>query len=281
MISSIFSFFVFVFGLIIGSFLNCAIYRLEVGEGPFGRSYCPKCKRVLCWHDLIPVLSFIILKGKCRYCQKPISLQYPLVEFATGILFILIFWHLNFAANLGEPRLRGGFDLAFEFWILDLIYYLLISCFLIIIFVYDFKHYIIPDKALYPAIIITFIYKLVGIWNLGLGWNLEFGHWDFIFAAFLTSLFFLAIVLISRGAWMGMGDVKFAVFMGLFLGFPKTLAALFIAFFIGAIIGVGLILAKKKGLKSEIPFGPFLVFGTLAALFWGDSLLNWYLSLFL
>ncbi len=251
-----FWFIIFTFGLIVGSFLNCVIYRLEVGKKPTGRSYCPKCRHTLCWQDLIPVLSFIALRGKCRYCHKKISIQYPLVEIATGLLFVLIF-------NFSFPNL------------LLTTYYLLLTCFLIIIFVYDLKHYIIPDKIIFPAIIITFIYKLFGVWCL------VFGHWGFIPAAFLASGFFLAIVLVSRGRWMGMGDVKLAFFMGLFLGFPHILTALFLAFFIGAIIGTGLIALRKKSLKSEVPFGPFLIIGTFIALFWGNSLINWYLGLFI
>ena len=151
---------------------------------------------------------------------------------------------------------------------------------MVVIFVYDLKHYIIPDKVIYPAIIITFLYKLFGIW-LGFGWDLGFEHWDFMLAAFLASLFFLAIVLVSRGRWMGIGDIKLAFLMGLFLSFPNILVALFFSFFIGAIIGLGLITAKKKTLKSEVPFGPFLVTGTFLAMFLGEQIINWYLNLFL
>ncbi len=249
-------YFIFIFGLIIGSFLNCVIYRLEIGKKPFGRSFCPRCKHKLSWQDLIPVLSFVILKGKCRYCHKKISIQYPLVELATGFLFLFTVYGLRFT-------------------VLEAVFYLIINCFLIIVFVYDLKHYIIPDKVIFPAIIITFFYQLFRVLDLG------FGHWDFIFSAFLASGFFLAIVLISKGRWMGMGDVKLAFFMGLFLGFPQIFVALFLSFFIGAIIGIGLIALNKKGLKSEIPFGPFLVVGTFIALFYGEQIINWYLSLFL
>jgi len=242
---------IFIFGLVVGSFLNCVIYRLAL---PRGRSYCPYCKHILSWQDLIPVLSFLILKGKCRYCQKKISFQYPLVEIVTGLLFVLIFWHLGF-----------GFDLAFGIWIL-------ISCFLIIIFVYDLKHFIIPDKIIYPAIAVVFIYNVLQ----GPALLMRSG-----LAAILAAGFFLSIVLVSRGRWMGLGDVKLAFLMGLFLGFPNILIALFFAFLIGAIIGVGLILAKRKTLRSEVPFGPFLVTGTFVALFWGERIVQWYLDLFL
>ena len=241
--------FVFFFGLIVGSFLNCVIYRLEEGKSFLkGRSFCPDCKHTLSWQDLIPLLSFLILKGKCRYCKKPISWQYPLVELATGILFILI---LNFSTRPGGVIL------------------FVVSCFLIVIFVYDLKHYIIPDKIIYPAIAIALIF------------NFQFSIFNYsIFSAFGAAAFFLAIVLVSRGKWMGVGDIKLAFLMGLILGFPNILAALFLAFLIGAIIGVGLIVSQKKTLKSEVPFGPFLVTGTFIALFWGENIINWYLNFF-
>ncbi|OIO46920.1 MAG: hypothetical protein AUJ31_00745 [Parcubacteria group bacterium CG1_02_39_15] len=262
------------FGLVMGSFLNCIIYRLQTGEGFLkGRSFCPHCRHELSWQDLIPIFSFLILKGRCRYCQKPISWQYPLVELATGIIFLLIVWNLEFGICL-------------EFGIWNLLFYLLISCFLIIIFVYDLKHYIIPDAVIYPAIAIAFLYQLFRMlnfvnWNLFGIWNVESGILRPISSAFLASLFFLAIVFLSQGKWMGLGDVKLAFLMGLFLGFPNILVALFLAFFIGAIIGIGLIISGKRTLKSEVPFGPFLITGTFIALFWGNQITNWYLSLFI
>jgi leader peptidase (prepilin peptidase)/N-methyltransferase len=233
---------IFIFGLIIGSFLNSVIYRLEVEQSPLrGKSYCPKCKHILKWQDLIPVLSFIILKGRCRYCQKSISFQYPLVELATGILFVLIF---------------NQFPI-----LLFSIFYFLISSFLIVIFIYDLKHYLIPDKIIYPAIIIA------GIFNFQL---------FSILSALGAALFFGILVLITRGRGMGIGDIKLAFLMGLILGFPNILVALFLAFFLGSIIGIGLILFKKKSLKSKIPFAPFLIIGTFFALFWGENIINWY-----
>ncbi len=237
-----------------GSFLNCIIYRLQTGEGFLkGRSFCPYCKHELSWPDLIPVFSFLLLKGKCRYCQKPISIQYPLVELATALIFLLIF----------------VFNIQYS------IFYILISCFLIIIFVYDLKHYIIPDKIVYPAIILTLIFNFqFTIFN-------QFSIFQFsILSAVGAAAFFGALVLVSRGEWMGVGDIKLAFLMGLVLGWPNILVALFLAFFIGAIIGLGLIILGKKTLKSEVPFGPFLVAGTFIALFWGEKIINWYIDLF-
>jgi len=252
-----FYFFIFLFGLIIGSFLNCVIYRLEIGEGFLkSRSYCPYCKHILTWQDLIPILSFFILRGRCRYCQKPISWQYPLVEIGTGFLFLLIFNQFSI----------------FNF--LNLIYYWIIISFFIIIFVYDLKHCLIPDKFIYPAIGISLIFNFKFlILN-------QFSIFKFsILSALGAAIFFLLIILFSHGRWLGVGDVKLAFLMGLILGFPNILVALFFAFFLGAIIGLGLILLKKKTLRSEIPFGPFLTTGTLIALFWGQAISDWYLGL--
>ena len=260
---------IFLFGLTLGSFLNCLIYRFEVGENFLrGRSYCPHCKHILSWKDLIPVFSFIILKGKCRYCKKPISWQYPLVELTTAILFLLIFNYLS-KARVGDEG--GAFsDLHFSFFIF------IIACFLIIIFVYDLKHYIIPDKIIYPAIGTAFIYNILNSYFVI---HNSYSIVNSLEAAFIVSAFFLAVILISRGKWLGLGDVKLAFFMGLFLGFPNILFALFLAFSIGAIIGIGLIISGKKTLKSEVPFGPFLVTGTFLAMFWGERIINWYLTL--
>lgn len=274
MIGIFFYFIVVLFGLVVGSFLNCVIYRLEISESLEGRprrkafsflrgrSYCPYCKHILSWQDLIPLLSFLILKGKCRYCKKPISLQYPLVELATGILFVLL---LNY-----ELRIMNYEILNPEF-ILNSLFLILTSCFLIIIFVYDLKHFIILDKVIYSAIVVVFLYNLI--------LNSQFIIHNSIFAAFGAAIFFLIIILISKGRWMGLGDVKLAFFMGLLLGYPNILVALFLTFLIGAIIGIGLILAKKKTLKSKVSFGPFLVTGTFIALFWGEKIIQWYFNL--
>lgn len=252
---------IFIFGLAVGSFLNCLIYRLQTEESfLIKRSYCPNCKKALSWQDLIPLLSFIILRGKCRYCQKPISWQYPLVELMTGALFVFIAFQW----------LSGGITL------LNFIYLLFIISALIVIFVSDLRYYIIPDKVIYSATILAIIYCIYQF-------AIEDQRLIIInfLAAILASLFFLSIILISRGRWMGWGDVKLAFFMGLLLGFPNILVALFLAFFFGAIIGIGLILAGRKTLKSEIPFGPFLVVGTFIALFWSKELIQLYSHLFL
>jgi len=251
--------FVFGLGLAIGSFLNCFVYRLEQKEKITGRSFCPGCKHKLSWHDLIPVLSFFVLRRKCRHCKERISWQYPLVELATGIIFLLIF------SVQGTPAWLWNFiNLTFLFYIAGS---------LVAIFVYDLKHFLIPDKILLPAIGVTFFYRF-------LERDYLYGLLDYLFAILPGAGFFLLIFLISKGKWIGFGDVKLAVLMGLILGVQKTLLALFLAFFSGAIIGLILIIIKNRGLKSEIPFGPFLILGTLVALLWGSEMIEWYLQLY-
>ena len=254
----------FIFGLIIGSFLNAVVYRLESGDSVLrGRSYCPHCKHTLGWQDLIPVVSFFLLRGQCRYCKEKISWQYPVVEIATASLFLLSF---KFQVS--------NFNQISSIEILNLFYLWAIAALLVVLFVYDLKHYILPDKIVFPAIGIVLAYRVFEVWGLGFAWDL-----GFVVSGFAAALFFFAIFALSRGRAMGFGDVKLAAFMGLFLGWPNILVALFVAFFVGAIIGIGLMLLKKKGLKSEVPFGPFLIGGTFAALFFGDALVDWYLAL--
>ncbi len=276
MLNLFFSFLIFIFGLVVGSFLNCVIYRLEKGENFLsGRSYCPHCKHTLDWKDLIPILSFLILRGKCRYCHQKISYQYPLVELVTAFLFVVAAQN-QLTVNSEQLTLFNFFNFC---------YLLTIICFLIIIFVYDLKYYIIPDKVIYPAIALTFIYQLFGNWKLLCVNSGQIGNLQPLLnplaSGFLASLFFLLIVLVSRGRWMGVGDIKLAFLMGLVLGWPNILVALFLAFFIGAAIGIELIMSGRKTLKSEVPFGPFLVTGTFLALFFSERIIDFYLSLFL
>jgi len=287
---SFFYIIIFLFGLTVGSFLNCVIYRLEKNESFLrGRSYCPNCKHKLSWRDLIPLLSFIELRGKCRYCQEKISWQYPIVETATALLFLIIFNSQFLISKQFSWTPSGGLPAGLLFNFLNLFYYWIIVSFLIVIFVYDLKHYIIPDEIIFPVIAMPILYRFFEVlkfinWYLFRNWKLEIGNFqpllNSLLSAISASAFFLVIFLVSRGRWLGFGDVKLAFFMGLFLGFPNILVALFSAFFSGAIIGIGLILTKKKTLKSEVPFGPFLVAGTFIALFFGNQIINWYLNIF-
>jgi prepilin signal peptidase PulO-like enzyme (type II secretory pathway) len=261
---------IFIFGTIVGSFLNCIIFRMEKDESFIsGRSKCMHCGQELGWKDLFPIFSFLFLAGKCRYCQKKISIQYPLVEIFTGVLFILIPLILEFNWFQGLSF--------FEF--LTIIYYWTIASFFIIIFVYDFRHYLVPDSVVYSGIGLSFLYNLFKIWNAGFGYSDALPN--IIFAILAGAGIFLLIFLISRGKWIGFGDVKLGLFMGLFLGWLNIIIALFLGVFFGAIIGLALIFLGKKKISSEIPFGPFLITGTFIAFFWGSQIISWYFNLIL
>ncbi len=262
---------IFLIGLCVGSFLNAVIYRLKTGEGVVkDRSCCPRCGHSLGFLDLIPVLSFILLKARCRYCGEKISYQYPLVELATGGLFLLIFNHQ--VSIPYEPSIFS-FQGAVE-----LLFLVIISSLLIIIFVYDLKHYIIPDRVVYPGLALTIVYRIFK----GARCGVEVSSCGF-FNPFLAGIgaggVFLAIYLLSRGRWLGFGDVKLVFLMGLALGFPKIVIAVFLASFIGSIIGSGLVFWSRKGWKSEIPFGPFLAAGFFIALLYGDFIVKAYFDI--
>ena len=247
--------------------MNVVIFRLKTGgEIINSRSQCPHCKEKLSWYELIPLVSFIIQLGKCRKCGKSISWQYPLVEFFTGLLFLAGFVYFN------PDGLIAG--LQFPYIIYNLFLWITF-CFLIIVFVYDLKHYLVEDKVIYPAIIIALVFNIYLWINSGSLSVLT----SAIAAALIVGGFFLTIILVSRGKWMGAGDVKIGIFMGLVLGLPQTLIALFLAFLLGTVVSIILLILKKKTLKSEIPFGPFLVLATIIALFFSSVLLNWYLGL--
>ena len=258
------SLFVFIFGLCIGSFLNCVVYRLEKKEKITGRSFCPQCKTKLSWSDLFPVFSFLFLLGRCRYCRKKISIQYPIVEIATGLVFLLIF-------SAGVPTGSGP---ALGWNLLNLAFLFYIASVLIVIFVYDLRYYLIPDRILFPAIAIGATYRIFeNLYSLG-------GLISFVYAVLIGAGFFLFIFLISKGRWMGFGDVKLAVLMGLILGLPSVFPALFLAFFFGAIIGIITMIFGNKSLKSEMPFAPFLITGTFIAVLYGGHIIQWYLTFF-
>ncbi len=242
----------FVLGSCVGSFLNVVVYRLNHGLSPLkGRSFCPKCKKKILWRDNLPLFSFLLLKGRCRSCHSPISWQYPLVELATGSLTLLMvyFSFLYLGAS----------------W-LGVIYYLLITYALIALFVSDFLYQTIPDEIVYSAT------------ALALLWSVFAHQWPSLLAGVGAAGFFLLLAVVTRGKGMGMGDVKLAGLMGLFLGFPEIVVALALAFLTGAFAGVILILIGKKRFGEHIPFGPFLVNATWISLFWGLAIWQFYVE---
>lgn len=248
--------FVFGFGLVFGSFIGAYTYRwprnISINKG---RSFCPKCKKKINWYDNIPLLSYLLLGGKCRNCGKKISLQYPLIELSTALLFVLVYSLKSTA--LQELPLQG-------IWTLP--YLLAITAALTIIFIIDFENKLIPDEA-------TFLIFTISSLVLLLSENDNF--YQSFFNAFLASLFFLFLNFITKGRGMGLGDVKLVLALSLvFHNWHLLVVWLFLSFVIGAFIGVFLILIGKAKWGKQIPFGPFLIFAFFITIFWGNSLLQ-------
>ncbi len=245
----------FIFGLIIGSFLNVVILRYNTQKSLGGRSACMSCYTTLAWYELIPVFSFLALMGRCRSCKTKIAAQYPLVELASGVIFTLLF--MKFQHLL--------FDTPHVFAVMFL-YYAFIFSLLLIITVYDLKHKIIPD-------IFSFIFGVLAFGGMFFfsRFDTSLLYWHIpdaldLLSGVLVAMPFFILWVVSGGAWMGFGDVKLAVGIGWLLGISVALSALALSFWSGAIIGILLILISKKyKMKSQIPFAPYLVLGTFVA----------------
>ena len=251
--------FLFVFGAAIGSFLNVVIDRLSNEESVMGRSHCDHCKHKLGVGDLFPILSFFILGGKCRYCKKKLSWYYPLVEFITGSMFVLIWVYLP-VSLLGE----GLRKLPTTILLIKFIYLGILSA-LIVIFFADLKYRVIPDQVqifLFAASL--FLLPLYG--------TLQKVFIERVIAALLVMVQIYFLYWVTKGRGMGFGDVKLAFTIGFMFGIKAGLLVLYFAFITGAIIGLILMFIQKKGLKSKIAFGPFLVIGMLVMLFWRDEI---------
>lgn len=243
-----------IFGLIIGSLLNVVILRFDVLKTIINtRSHCPKCKKEIAWFDLIPFISYVALLGKCRNCKGKISIQYPLVEVGTGAIFGLLFWK---------------FGLSVEFFTL-----LIISSILVVVFVYDILHYLIADILVWIAIGIWILYLIISYFFLN-------STFDFLLSSLYGGLalggFLALLVVLSREKWMGAGDIKLGFLLGMVASWPDVLVAAFLAYVLGSIVGLLMIALSKKTLKDQIPFAPFLITGTLIALFYGNQIIIWY-----
>lgn len=348
-----------VLGLIIGSFLNVVIYRTEKDKKFTGRSFCPKCKKQILWYDNVPLLSFLLLRGRCRFCRRKISAQYPIVEMLTGLAFlaaaylilsnILNDWLGHYYGIVGVATMLAKYNLtaslaAWDFYLkfFELLFLWIFFSILIVILVYDFKNMLIPDSFTIAGIIAAAVYGIAmdvllflgvaasnnqnfilavsslekkqnppGILPFDISSFFTFGQenfystivhwksffpasgnlvgdttlsyaehpWQFIYsfltetrtgsgliAALVIAAIFFLIVYLSQETWMGMGDVKLVFFLGLLLGIFKAAVALFLAFEIGAVVGIVLILSGRAKMKTALPFGPFLILGAVLSL---------------
>lgn len=240
----------FIFGICFGSFLNVVIDRIPNGKSIIiGRSHCDFCKHPLSLYDLVPIASFLLLKGTCRYCKKNLSWQYPIVEFGIGILFVMLF------------LIQNPMDVM-QFVIVG-VDFLLISLG-IALAIMDIKYHILADGVIIFFAFFSFIYILLEdpqtiFIRIGIG--------------LLSMLPLLLIFLITKGRGMGFGDVKLVFVMGFFLGFPNILIAYYIAFLTGGLVAIILVILRKKKFRSAtIAFGPFLLLGTLLASIFGNSI---------
>ena len=276
----------FVFGLVVGSFINVIALRYNPGDKILGkkniggRSHCSYCHKQLVWYELLPIFSFLIQKGKCRQCGNKLFLQYPLVEILSGLIFVFIPYSLFSILN---PQ----FSILIVVWILIFELFLLLS-------IIDFRHYIIPDQINlllgilgsvlifinnrlnnFDIIIGSFIGHYAAIF--GIRENIFINH---IFAFFLGMAFLGIIIIASRGRGMGWGDFKLVGALGLIFGWPDILIIILLSFIIGAVFVFPLLVKKKKTMKDVIPFGPFLIIASAVVFFFGYKLADFYFGLF-
>jgi len=246
-----------ILGLIVGSFLNVCIDRLPQYKSiAYPPSHCEACQHKLAAKDLIPVFSYLRLRGRCRYCQASIPRKLLWVELATAVIFALLYWYYRLSPELGV--------MAFY------------ACLFTIIFVIDLEHGLILNKVVYPGLVVALLLALypwpwlnesivIRVAYAALGGGIGFG-------------IFLLIALASRGG-MGWGDVKLAALIGLVAGFPLVFLVIIIGAILGGIVAVALVIAKKRKRRQTIPFGPFLALAAMVTLLWGSNILDWYLSL--
>ena len=247
---------IIVVGLVIGSFLNVCIYRLQKHVSiSKPRSHCPNCKHQLKYWENIPVLSYLLLRGKCSNCKIKISLRYPLVEILTALTFVVIYYY---------------FDISIETFLLMMFF----SIVIILTFI-DIDVQLLPNNLLIVSIFPIIAFILINQTN---------SYLNHISGAVLLALLFLLIGYIGKLVYkvdsMGMGDVKYAAVIGLLLGWEIGILALVIAFFSAAVIIVIIAMYKKLSRKQRMPFGPFLSIGCFIAFFWGTDILNWYLGFY-
>ncbi len=259
-----------IFGLHVGSFLNVCIYRLPRSESIVTPpSHCPKCNKKIEWFDNIPLISYILLGGKCRNCKTTISPRYFLVELLTGLLFVF---------------LMMKFGLSFNFFI-----FAVFTCILIIVTFIDFDHFLIPDVLVLPGIVLGLAVSVKN--SLLVDLSPLFFHVSYPLSAFLNSLtgavlgfvslLFIAVLgeMLFKKEAMGCGDLKLLAMLGAFLGWRNVFFTIFASSLVGSVIGIVLILLKRKGRWEYIPYGPYLALAGIISIFWGDILIAKFLNL--
>lgn len=261
----LFYIFILIFGFFIGSFLGVIIDRLPFGRSiVFPFSHCPHCRHKLHALDLLPIVSYLLLDRKCRYCSVKISAFYPLIELVTGLAFVFVVYN---SLNTSIYAIFGNLLL---FW--EIIYLLVVISSFIVVFFIDLKYGVIPFRiVLFVLIAILIKYLSAGFVGVDI--------LNYLLSAVIVFGIFFLLFYFSKGRAIGFGDVVFSFLMGFFLGFPKIILAVYLAFLTGAAFSLILVLLGRKKLKGgTIPFGPFLVLGTLVSLYWGQYIIDYFLQ---
>jgi prepilin signal peptidase PulO-like enzyme (type II secretory pathway) len=257
-----------VLGLAFGSFVGALTWRLhEKKDFIRARSQCENCGHQLGAADLIPIFSWLWLRGRCRYCRKPIGWQSPLLELAVGLLFggSYLLW----------PHTLNSWQaiLSFGIW---LIYIIL----LVALLIYDFRWMLLPDSLVFPLIALGLLDAALRLYQTGDLTIINYAAYTFFGACVLGGLYWL-LNAVSKGRWVGFGDVKLGLFIGITLGWQQALLVLFLANLIGSLVAIPALLLGKLSMKSRLPFGPFLILAFLIVGLLGKYLLAWYLSIIL
>jgi prepilin signal peptidase PulO-like enzyme (type II secretory pathway) len=254
-------------GLVFGSFVNALVWRLHEGrDWVHERSECVHCHHTLAAKDLVPVLSWLMLRGKCRYCHKPISAQYPVVEALTALLFVASYTYWPYS-------LQGVFlQIVFGLWLV-----LLVG--LMALLVYDIRWMLLPNKLVFPLTGVAAAMQLISIANDSRGWHMLI---VVALAVLVGGGIFYVIFQLSKGKWIGGGDVKLGFLLGLIVGTAeKSLEFIFLAGLLGSLVSLPLLASKKIKRNSVIPFGPFLIVAAIIVELFGDIIFHWYSRTFL
>ncbi len=257
---------IFFLGASVGSFLSVVVYRIEKKKSGiiFGHSFCPSCKKRLRSRDLVPIVSYLMLRGKCGQCGTKISPLYLFIEIVTGLMFLSLYFRYPFleSASLESATLSTPLLISFTF-------FAIYTSFFAAIFFYDLKTKKIPDVFLFPLILFT----AVGTLTLGTP-----SFVSVLLALAIAAVFFGGQIVVSKGKWLGEGDFYLALALAIIFGWELFVTNIVISYFLGAIIGIALLATKKATKKTAIPFGPFLVLGAIITIFFGQDLMNLYLS---
>ncbi|MEK7570026.1 MAG: prepilin peptidase [Patescibacteria group bacterium] len=253
--------FLFLLGAIIGSFLNVVIFRLPKGRkflGPKQRSRCMHCKKVLQPLDLVPIFSYLFFRGRCRYCHKPLSPQYIIVETLTAAIFVLLY-------------LQHGLDMDFFIGAIG-------ACSLLVLAFIDGRHKIVPDSISLPTLGVLTALQLIRIFT-GASSNANSQLLSLLLAIAIGAAWFWLQWFFSRGKWVGSGDIRIGAVLGAYLGFPGVILALFASYLSGSVWAATLLVRGKVKLKSQLPFGVFLGAAGILAFIFGPSVVDWYKQL--